>query len=134
MQQFVYEAFGGQKIQPAPFALRSLYESESTCSEPILFIITPGSDPSSELQEFAETVVGRANFYELAMGGGQNDAAIELIQRAAEQGHWVCLKNLHLVTSWLPTLEKELKLLTPHKQFRLWLTSEPHAKFPSILL
>lgn len=111
-----------------------MYENESSCTEPVLFIITPGSDPSTELQEFAETVVGRANFYELAMGGGQNDAAIELIQRAAEQGHWVCLKNLHLVTTWLPSLEKELKMLTPQKQFRLWLTSEPHVKFPSILL
>lgn len=70
MQLFVSEAFGGQQIQPAPFALRSLYESESNCTEPILFIITPGSDPSTELQEFAETVVGRQNFHELAMGGG----------------------------------------------------------------
>lgn len=70
MQHFVDEAFGGQKIQPAPFALRSLYETESSCTEPVLFIITPGSDPSTELQEFAETVVGRQNFFELAMGGG----------------------------------------------------------------
>lgn len=68
------------------------------------------------------------------MGGGQNEAAIELVKSSAEKGDWVCLKNLHLVTSWLPSLEKELKGLTPHKKFRLWLTSEPHAKFPSILL
>ena len=68
------------------------------------------------------------------MGGGQNETAIELIKNASEKGEWVCLKNLHLVTSWLPSLEKEIKMLTPDKKFRLWLTSEPHAKFPSILL
>lgn len=134
MQFFVSEAFGGQQVQPAPFALRNIYEHESTPLEPVLFIISPGSDPSSELQEFAETVVGRQSFHELAMGGGQNEIALELVKTAAQKGEWVCLKNLHLVTSWLPGLEKELKLLTPDKRFRLWLTSEPHAKFPSILL
>lgn len=68
------------------------------------------------------------------MGGGQNDAAIEMVKAAAVKGEWVCLKNLHLVTSWLPTLEKEIKTISPDKRFRLWLTTEPHLKFPSILL
>lgn len=68
------------------------------------------------------------------MGGGQNEVALELIKNAAERGEWVCLKNLHLVTSWLPSLEKEIKQLKADKKFRLWLTSEPHGKFPSILL
>jgi dynein heavy chain 2 len=49
MQQFVKEAFGGQVIQPTPFSLPRLYESESRSNEPILFIISPGSDPSEEL-------------------------------------------------------------------------------------
>jgi dynein heavy chain 2 len=114
--------------------LRNIYESESTPLEPILFIISPGSDPSTELSEFAESVVGRQGFHELAMGGGQNEVALELIKNAAERGEWVCLKNLHLVTSWLPSLEKEIKQLKADKKFRLWLTSEPHGKFPSILL
>jgi len=56
------------------------------------------------------------------------------VKQAAQKGEWVCLKNLHLVTPWLPVLEKEFKLLNPHQRFRLWLTSEPHAKFPAILL
>lgn len=83
MQAFVVDAFGGQLVQPASFALRSIYENESTPLEPILFIISPGSDPSTELQDFAETVVGRHSFHEMAMGGGTNDAALELIKGAA---------------------------------------------------
>lgn len=70
MQLFVYEAFGGEQIQPSEFSLKNIYEKESTASEPILFIISPGSDPSNELQEFAESVVGRHSFHSLAMGGG----------------------------------------------------------------
>ena len=99
-----------------------------------MFITSPGSDPSDELQEFAAMEVGRQGYHELAMGGGENQAAIQIMKEAAEKGEWVCLKNLHLVTPWLTTLEKEFKLLTPDKKFRLWLTSEPHNKFPSILL
>jgi len=39
------------------------------------------------------------------------------------------------VISWLPILEKEIKnLKDPNKNFRLFLTSEPHAKFSTILL
>jgi len=57
-----------------------------------------------------------------------------MLRQAANKGIWVCFKNLHLVTSWLPTLEKELKQLSPHKNFRLWLTTEQHSKFPAILL
>lgn len=134
MQNFVKEAFGGQNIQPTPFSLSNLYQSESTCNDPILFIISPGSDPSAELQAFAEQTIGRNCYHELAMGGGQNEIAIETMKDAAAKGEWVCFKNLHLVTPWLTVLEKEFKMLTPHKSFRLWLTSEPHAKFPSILL
>ena len=57
-----------------------------------------------------------------------------MLKDAANKGHWVCFKNLHLVTSWLPTLEKELKLLSAQPNFRLWLTTEAHHKFPAILL
>ena len=51
-----------------------------------------------------------------------------------QAGEWLCLKNLHLVVAWLPSLEKELSSLEPHADFRLWLTTEPHEQFPPLLL
>ena len=40
------------------------------------------------------------------MGQGQADIALQLLHDCGRNGEWLCLKNLHLVTSWLPTLEK----------------------------
>lgn len=57
-----------------------------------------------------------------------------MLKSAAEKGDWLCLKNIHLVSSWLPNLEKELKSVQLHKNFRLWLTSEASVNFPSVLL
>jgi dynein heavy chain 2, cytosolic len=54
MTAFVYEAFNNEQIQPASFELKNLYENESSSTDPILFITSPGSDPSAELQQFAE--------------------------------------------------------------------------------
>lgn len=84
------------------------------------------------------------------MGQGQSEIALSEISAAAQSGGWVCLKNLHLVTHWLPVLEKHINLLMSadwevgevaaeegrrlHPHFRLWLTTEPHDNFPSTLL
>jgi hypothetical protein len=49
MHEFVKEAFGGKNVQPSAFDLKTLYQTETTNTDPILFIISPGSDPSAEL-------------------------------------------------------------------------------------
>ncbi|KAF5224389.1 Cytoplasmic dynein 2 heavy chain (DYNC2H1) [Trypanosoma cruzi] len=101
---------------------------------PLLLITTAGADPSQELQSLAYHQVGRDRFHQIAMGGGQTDEAIRLLRVCAETGDWLFLKNLHLVIPWVPVLQKEFNLLTPDSKFRLFLTSESHEEFPSILL
>ena len=109
--------------------------SESTADVPILLITSAGADPSLEVQEVAYRTVGRQAFTQIALGGGQTDEAISAVRRCASAGEWLFLKNLHLVLDWANTLEKELSSMpTPHPNFRLWLTSEPHDAFPSVLL
>ena len=46
--------------------------------------------------------------HEVAMGQGQAEVAIEKLKQSAKSGSWLCLKNLHLMTFWIPILEKEL--------------------------
>ncbi|CAF4464114.1 unnamed protein product, partial [Rotaria magnacalcarata] len=134
MKQFACDLLGLKDISPETLNLRKLYSKETISTEPILIIISPGADPSAELRDLAMEIVGKDRYAEIAMGQGQMEIALDLLKKCSNQGTWLCLKNLHLVTSWLTTLEKELNALKPHKDFRLWLTSEVHTKFPTILL
>uniref|UniRef100_A0A4W3JMF3 Cytoplasmic dynein 2 heavy chain 1 n=1 Tax=Callorhinchus milii TaxID=7868 RepID=A0A4W3JMF3_CALMI len=133
MALFASKALGMKELSPPPLNLKRLL-SETLAAEPVLIIISPGADPSQELQELASETIGRENYHEVAMGQGQADIAIQTLKECARNGEWLCLKNLHLVTIWLPVLEKELNTLEPHTGFRLWLTAEVHPKFTPILL
>lgn len=54
-----------------------------------------------------------------------------LLEMAIQRGQWLMLQNCHLLVNWLYELEKVLeKLVKPHPDFRLWLTTEPTSKFP----
>ncbi|XP_071781183.2 cytoplasmic dynein 2 heavy chain 1 [Centroberyx gerrardi] len=133
MAAFASQALGMKELSPPPLNLRRLY-GETLEWEPVLIIISPGADPSQELTELATETVGRDNYHEISMGQGQADVALATLRECSRNGDWLCLKNLHLVTAWLPLLEKELNVLQPKAGFRLWLTAEVHSRFPPILL
>ncbi|KHJ97214.1 hypothetical protein OESDEN_02808 [Oesophagostomum dentatum] len=68
------------------------------------------------------------------MGQGQEQATIEGIRKASAEGQWLCLNNVHLMLSIIPTIQKELATVTLHERFRLWMTTEEEGKFPAIML
>ncbi|KAJ6654772.1 hypothetical protein lerEdw1_006558 [Lerista edwardsae] len=133
MALFACKALGIRELSPPPLNLKRLYK-ETLEIEPILIIISPGADPSQELQELASVERNGEGYHQVAMGQGQADLAIQTVKECARNGEWLCLKNLHLVVPWLPILEKELNNLQPQPGFRLWLTAEVHPKFSPILL
>jgi dynein heavy chain 2 len=133
MNIFVLQSLGLETISVSNSSIEELCK-ESTCQEPIWLITTPGVDPSQELREFARLKIGTEKFHEVSMGQGQGELAINFIRDASRSGEWVCLQNVHLVIGWVNQLEKELISLNPHPEFRLWLTSETHLKFPQTLL
>jgi dynein heavy chain 2 len=133
LMQFCNDLLKVDSISPPPLSLSAFYK-ESDASLPLLLISSPGADASKELQEFAAKTVGAGHYEELAMGGGQQEVAVHLLRQAAASGTGVWVNNFDFVVSWLPALEKELSSLAPNPEFRLWLTSETHPGFPSILL
>ena len=54
---------------PQPFHLPTIF-SESTCASPLVFILSPGSDPLSDLLLFAENSAQRVESVSLGQGQG----------------------------------------------------------------
>ncbi|TMW62553.1 hypothetical protein Poli38472_005171 [Pythium oligandrum] len=132
--QFICGVMSLKSLTPPPLDFKTIATEEATNATPVLLMTTAGADPSKELEEVATGVVGKGHYFEVAMGGGQQEKALNLLKSTAEHGEWLCLQNLHLVIAWLPILEKEITALTSHRKFRLWLTTEPHDAFPLVLL
>ena len=80
MNEFVSKALGLNSISGITFSFKQLYKDDSQPQIPILFITSQGSDPSKELEEYAEKEIGRENFIQLSMGGNQNEIALNMIR------------------------------------------------------
>ena len=118
-------------VTPPMVTFEAIFE-QSTPFTPVIFILSPGSDPTSNLQKLAErSGFGLSRLKILSLGQGQENVAMQLLDQAISRGLWLLLQNCHLLAAWLPELEKELeKLNKPHPDFRLWITTDPIPSFP----
>ncbi|XP_010291294.1 PREDICTED: dynein heavy chain 10, axonemal, partial [Phaethon lepturus] len=118
-------------VQPPVISFEAIFEQSSPYS-PVVFILSPGSDPVSDLMKLAErTGFGGDKLKLLAMGQGQEKIALQMLENVVVRGEWLMLQNCHLLVRWLINLEKALEKITkPHPDFRLWLTTDPTKGFP----
>ncbi|KAK9812825.1 hypothetical protein WJX72_004356 [[Myrmecia] bisecta] len=132
---FVAEALGKRFVDPKPFAIEPSY-NDSSSTTPLIFVLSPGSDPTAALLRFAEERGVRVEA--VSLGQGQGPVAQRWIDEGAKEGFWVVLQNCHLAKSFLPTLEliceQQLVPDKVHRNFRLWLTSYPSPIFPISIL
>ncbi|CAL8247788.1 unnamed protein product [Merluccius merluccius] len=128
---YVTVTMGEKYVQPPVISFDAIYE-QSTPNSPIVFILSPGSDPASDLMKLAErSGFGGNRLKFLAMGQGQEKVALQLLETAVSRGQWLMLQNCHLLVRWLKQLEKSLESITkPHPDYRLWLTTDPIKDFP----
>ncbi|KAK9508782.1 hypothetical protein O3M35_006257 [Rhynocoris fuscipes] len=138
IQQYIVDRMTSLYVEPPPFNLAESY-NDSNCCSPLVFILSPGSDPMASLMKFADDMdIPRATVMTISLGQGQGPIAANMIDAAIKTGQWVVLQNCHLAVSWMETLDKICdEVIVPSKtnpKFRIWLTSYPSEAFPVSIL
>ena len=134
MDLFVREKLGDRFVEPPPFDLDVSF-NESSVDQPLVFVLSPGSDPTNDLYAYAQKK--GVEVAPVSLGQGQGPIAENIIKNALGTGRWVVLQNCHLMPSWMPTLLRIVEEFNPDTidgNFRLWLTSYPSPKFPVPIL
>ncbi|EMP33877.1 Dynein heavy chain 1, axonemal [Chelonia mydas] len=136
MQDFVAMNLDQRFIEPQTSDLTAVFK-ESNSTTPLIFVLSPGTDPAADLYKFAEEMKFSKKLSAISLGQGQGPRAEAMMRSAMERGKWVFFQNCHLAPSWMPSLERLIESINPdkvHRDFRLWLTSLPSNQFPVSIL
>ena len=129
LTEFIIEKMGAIYGEDRAVPFSKSFE-ESGPATPIFFILSPGVDPLKDVEAQGKLLgftFDNQNFHNVSLGQGQEVVAEAKLELGAKEGHWVILQNIHLVRSWLSTLEKLLEVysLGSHKDFRVFMSAEP---------
>ncbi|XP_054992649.1 dynein axonemal heavy chain 1 [Sorex araneus] len=136
MQDFVSSNLEPRFIEPQTANLSVVFK-DSNAATPLIFVLSPGTDPAADLYKFAEEMKFSKKLSAISLGQGQGPRAEAMMRSSIERGKWVFFQNCHLAPSWMPALERLIEHINPdkvHRDFRLWLTSLPSNKFPVTIL
>ena len=128
---YISETLGQRYIGSRPLDLRAV--EEASALTPIVALLSQGADPTAPIMELARKK--KKAIKAISMGQGQEPAARKLIAAGVTAGSWVLLQNCHLGLRFVSELERSLHGFEEiQPDFRLWVTTEPHPKFPIGLL
>lgn len=129
LQTFVGEQMGEDYVIQSPFDMKRAFE-ESSPSVPVFFVLFPGVDPTVDVEDLGAALgitADAGKFENISMGQGQDERAMQSLDRFASTGGWLMLQNVHLMQDWLPSLERKLEAVSEkaHPDFRCFISAEP---------
>jgi dynein heavy chain, axonemal len=90
MSYYISNTIGQQYLDPPNVTIRDLWK-DSDSKTPIIFVLSPGADPTSGLLKFAESSEIQTVIQIISLGQGQGGPAENLIKKAKINGKWVLL-------------------------------------------
>ena len=126
---YVGNNMGEEYVQQKPFSMASTF-TETNKKTPIFFVLFAGVDPTPWVESLGREkgiTAENKRFINISMGQGQEAPAEAVVTRFAKEGGWVMLQNCHLMSSWVPKLERLLEVVTEdaHEDFRCFISAEP---------
>ena len=135
IKNFIKNTTGGVEtfITPPPMKMNKIFE-QSAENTPVLFILSPGVDPSYYVTQYAiEKGYFEKKYRFMSLGQKQETEARNMILDGIKRGLWILLQNCDLLCKWLKELENiidSIDNMKPKPEFRLWLTTSPINNFP----
>lgn len=136
VKRLVFDELGDRYTRAPAFSIKEAFQ-DSTKMTPIIFVLSPGTDPTVLFCTFADEMGFGEKKYMLSLGQDQGPRAQRMIEDGRKDGFWVYLQNCHVYASWMPKLQQLVESIdykTTHESFRLWLTSSPSPSFPAAVL
>jgi len=126
LRLFVKTILGEKYITDPPFDVFDAYKY-ANCEQPMFFYLFPGSDVLRDMGPLIEKKgwnEENGKLIAISMGQGQEPVAEQALDTKMKEGGWVLLQNIHLMTTWVGTLERKLESKA-HADFRCFLSAEP---------
>ena len=130
---FIVDSLGPKYGVGLVLDMEKMWEESDKCS-PLICFLSMGSDPTVQIESLAKK--RSIEYHIISMGQGQEIHARRLLAQAYTNGTWVLLQNCHLSLEFCEEFLLQLTENTDriHQDFRLWITTEVHPKFPIGLL
>jgi dynein heavy chain len=131
-RKYIQDSLGDRYAEGVILDIEKVWE-ESESRTPMVGMLSMGSDPTQSIELLAKKL--KIEYRAISMGQGQEVHARRLMSQFIVTGGWMLLQNCHLSLDYIvEAMDQLLETETIHEDFRLWVTTEIHPKFPITFL